>query len=175
MQKPKGWLSRTTSIAIASCASLTSWSSLTQTASAQAAYGSYIGVGATYGINSDDRGEGEQVGGSIAIRYKLLKLPFSLRTQALIGESVAVVPTISYDIPLGWQTDLYLGVGAAFASGDKPSPVGDKTSFAVQPGLDFAIPHSGLVLFGNGIIAFDAYRNGGGTAVSVQGGLGLRF
>lgn len=175
MQKAKGCLSRGTIIAIALAASFTIWPDLTEPAAAQAAYGSYIGVGPTYGINTDDRGEGEQIGGSIAIRYKLLKLPFSLRTQALISDSVAVVPTISYDIPLGWQTDLYLGVGAAFASGDKPSPVGDKTSFAVQPGLDFAIPHTGLVLFGNGIIAFDAYRNGGGTAVSVQGGLGLRF
>lgn len=175
MQKAKGWLSKRTRIAIVLAAVLTSCSIVTKKASAQAAYGSYIGVGPTYGINTDDRGEGEQIGGSIAIRYKLLKLPFSLRTQALISDSVAVVPTISYDIPLGWQTDLYLGVGAAFAGGDKPSPVGDKTSFAVQPGLDFAIPHSNLVLFGNGIIAFDAYRNGGGTAVSVQGGLGLRF
>ena len=37
------------------------------------------------------------------------------------------------------------------------------------------VPNSNAVVFGNAIIAFDAYRNGGGTAVSVQGGVGLRF
>jgi hypothetical protein len=30
-------------------------------------------------------------------------------------------------------------------------------------------------IFGNAIIAFDAYRNTGGTALSLQGGVGLRF
>jgi hypothetical protein len=111
----------------------------------------------------------------IAVRYKLLETPLSLRAQAFIGSGTAVVPTISYDVPLNWQTDAYLGAGAAFASGDSPSPVGDKTSFALQPGVDYIVPNSNTVLFGNAIIAFDAYRNGGGTAVSVQGGVGLRF
>ncbi|MEP0803108.1 hypothetical protein NDI37_02230 [Funiculus sociatus GB2-A5] len=144
--------------------------------SAQAAYGSYVGVGATVGINENDFGEGRQAGGVIAVRYKLLQAPISLRAQALIGASPAVVSTISYDVPLNWQTDAYLGAGVAFGSGNRtPSPVGDKTSFALQPGIDYVIPNSNTVLFGNAIIAFDAYRDGGGTAVSVQGGVGLRF
>lgn len=143
--------------------------------SAQAAYGSYVGVGGTFGVLEDNRGEGQQFGGVIAVRYKLLETPVSLRTQALIGAGTAVVPTISYDVPLNWQTDAYLGAGVSFASGDTPSPVGDQTSFALQPGIDYVIPNSNAVVFGNAIIAFDAYRNGGGTAVSVQGGVGVRF
>ncbi|MBE9128793.1 MULTISPECIES: hypothetical protein [unclassified Coleofasciculus] len=146
-----------------------------ESATAQAAYGSYVGVGGTFGIEENNRGEGQQFGGVIAVRYKLLELPVSLRAQALIGGGTAIVPTISYDFPLNWQTDVYLGAGAAFASGDTPSPVGDKTSFALQPGVDYVVPGSSAVIFGNAIIAFDAYRNGGGTAVSVQGGVGLRF
>jgi hypothetical protein len=31
------------------------------------------------------------------------------------------------------------------------------------------------VIFGNAIIAFDADRNSGSTALSLQGGVGLRF
>ena len=143
---------------------------------AQAAYGSYLGAAASFGLTSDNLDQGQQVGAGIAVRYKLLKIPISLRTQALIGDrGTAVVPTISYDIPLSWQTDLYLGVGASFASGTRPSPVGDQTSFALQPGIDIAIPKTSLVIFTNAIIAFDAYRRGGGTAVSLQAGLGLRF
>ncbi|MFW6359436.1 MAG: hypothetical protein ACOC0N_09545 [Chroococcales cyanobacterium] len=142
---------------------------------AQAAYGSYVGVGITTGITSDNQGDGQQIGGVMALRYKFLRLPLSFRTQALIGEGTAIVPTVSYDIPLNWQTDAYVGAGVAFGSGETPSPIGDKTSFAIQPGVDYMIPESKTVLFGNAIIAFDAYEDGGGTALSVQGGVGLRF
>lgn len=144
-------------------------------ASAQAAYGSYIGIGPTFGVFEDDNGEGRQVGAVIALRYKLIRAPFSVRTQALVGASPAVVPTISYDLPINWQTDIYLGAGVVFANSDTPSPVGNKTSFAIQPGIDYVIPNSNTVLFGNAIVAFDAYRNGGGTALSVQAGIGRRF
>lgn len=147
----------------------------TEPVSAQAAYGSYIGVGPTVGLVNDENGDGQQIGAVIAARYKFLEIPISLRTQAFIGEGTAIVPTISYDIPVNWQTDAYVGAGVAFGSGDTPSPVGDKTSFAIQPGIDYVIPNSNAVLFGNAIIAFDAYRDGGGAAFSLQGGVGLKF
>ncbi len=146
----------------------------TQPVAAQAAYGSYVGVGPTFGVTKGDGG-GRQVGGVIAVRYKLLQVPLSLRAQSLIGSGTAIVPTISYDLPLNWQTDVYLGAGASFASGNTPSPLGNKTSFALQPGIDYVVPNSSTVLFGNAIFAFDAYRNSGGTAISIQGGVGLRF
>ncbi|WP_414579275.1 hypothetical protein [Anabaena sp. CCY 9402-a] len=142
----------------------------TQPAQAQVAYGSYVGIGPTVGIT-----DSVQVGGVLAFRYKLLEAPISFRSQALVGQNTAVVPTVSYDVPLNWQTDAYLGAGLVLTGGDSASPVGDKISFALQPGVDYAVPNSNTVLFGNAIIAFDAYRNGGGAAVSVQGGVGLRF
>ncbi|RCJ26222.1 hypothetical protein A6770_26405 [Nostoc minutum NIES-26] len=142
----------------------------TQTAQAQVAYGSYVGIGPTVGFT-----DGIQIGGVLAFRYKLLESPISFRAQALIGNNTAVVPTVSYDFPLNWQTDAYLGAGLVLAGGGGSSPVGDKISFALQPGIDYVVPNSNTVLFGNAIIAFDAYRDSGGTAVSVQGGVGLRF
>ncbi|MDF5708784.1 MAG: hypothetical protein PUP90_14260 [Nostoc sp. S4] len=142
---------------------------LAQPAQAQVAYGSYIGIGPAIGFT-----DGVQIGGVIAGRYKLLEAPISLRAQVLIGNNTAIVPTVSYDLPLNWQADAYLGAGLVLASGGS-SPVGDKISFALQPGVDYMIPNSNTVLFGNAIIAFDAYRDSGGTAVSVQGGIGLRF
>ena len=147
----------------------------TNKANAQAAYGSYVGIGTTVGVFQDERGQGNQIGGVLAFRYKLLESRLSFRTQALIGDSIAIVPTVSYDFPINWQTDAYLGIGVALANGNSPSPVGNKTSLAIQPGIDYVIPNSNTVIFGNAIIAFDAYRNGGGTALSLQGGLGLRF
>jgi hypothetical protein len=147
-----------------------SFISTNKPAQAQVAYGSYVGVGPTVGLS-----DGAQIGGVISARYKLLESPISFRAQALIGQSTAVVPTVSYDFPLNWQTDAYLGAGLVFAGGDSPSPVGNKIAFALQPGIDYVVPNSNTVIFGNAIIAFDAYRNGGGTALSLQGGVGLRF
>lgn len=170
MIRLKSLFSGLSSVALGGFAAAAGLALFTSPVSAQAAYGSYVGAGPTFGLT-----EGPQVGGVVAVRYKLLEIPVSIRAQALIGAGTAVVPTVSYDIPINWQTDAYLGVGAAFASGTSPSPVGDKTSFALQPGVDYIVPNSNTVLFGNAIIAFDAYRNGGGTAVSVQGGVGLRF
>lgn len=171
----KGLLSGLSAMALGGFVTAVDLTFTTESASAQAAYGSYVGVGPTVGILEDSRGEAQQIGGVLAVRYKLLEIPVSLRAQALIGSGTAIVPTISYDVPLNWQTDAYLGAGVAFASGTSPSPVGDKTSFALQPGIDYVVPNSNTVLFGNAIIAFDAYRNGGGAALSVQGGVGLRF
>ncbi|WP_017316905.1 hypothetical protein [Mastigocladopsis repens] len=149
--------------------SVLSFTQSTQPAQAQVAYGSYVGVGAGVGF-----ADGARVGGVIAGRYKLLETPVSLRAQAFIGSNVALVPTVSYDYPINWQTDAYIGAGLVLAGGDTPSPVGNKISFALQPGIDYVVPNSNTVIFGNAIIAFDAVRDGG-TAFALQGGVGLRF
>jgi hypothetical protein len=144
---------------------------------AQPAYGSYIGVGGSFGLSEGNTyaGEGKTISGVVALRYKFLEMPVSLRTQVLIGSSTAVVPTVSYDLPLNFDTDLYLGVGAALANSNSVTPVGNKNSLVLQPGVDYTVPNSNLVIFGNAVIAFDAYRSSGGTATSVQTGVGFRF
>lgn len=153
--------------------------SLGQRAEAQAAYGSYVGVGASVGLTSGDSelGEDQDFSGVIAARYHFLKLPISLRAQALVfTDTDAFVPTVSYDFPINWQTDAYIGAGVAFQDdSDSASPIGNETAFVVQPGVDYSIPNSRFVVFGNAIIAFDAYEQGGGTAAALQGGVGLQF
>lgn len=140
---------------------------------AQAAYGSYIGIGPAIGL-TEGGGEGRKISGVVTGRYKFLEAPISLRGQVFIGSGVALVPTVSYDIPINWQTDAYIGLGAAIpVSGN--TPVGNKTGFAIQPGVDYALPNSNMVIFGNAVISFDAYKDTHGTAASLQGGVGLRF
>jgi hypothetical protein len=144
---------------------------------AQPAYGSYLGIGGGFGLSSGNvsAGESARTGGVLAGRYKFLEIPISLRTQILIGSSTAVVPTVSFDIPLNFDTDIYVGAGVALSNTVDPTPVGNKNSFVIQPGIDYTLPNSNLVLFGNVIFAFDAYRSGSGSATSVQTGLGFRF
>jgi hypothetical protein len=145
-------------------------------ATAQAAYGSYIGAGAGFGVTEGNAGEPKETSAVIALRYRFLRAPISFRTQAFIGDGVAVVPTLSYDFPLNWQATAYIGAGAAIpVTGDNTTPVGNQTSFALQPGIDYVLPNSDIVLYGNAVIAFDAYEIGGGTAASLQVGAGLRF
>jgi hypothetical protein len=145
---------------------------------AQAAYGSYVGIGVSGGLTSGAEGEDSQVSGLIAVRYRLLEIPVSLRAQAMVfSDAFAIVPTVSYDIPLNWQTDAYVGAGVAIQDGgeNSTSPIGNQTAFVIQPGVDYSLPNSRLVIFGNAIIAFDAYRESSGTAAALQGGVGLRF
>lgn len=145
---------------------------------AQPAYGSYVGLGAGFGFTSgnNNAGESSRTSGLISGRYKFLEFPVSVRTQVLIGSSTAVVPTVSFDVPLNFDTDVYIGAGVSLSNTVDTTPVGNKNSFVVQPGIDYTVPNSNLVLFGNVIFAFDAYRNSPGTsATSLQTGLGLRF
>ncbi|NUN63673.1 porin family protein [Pseudanabaena biceps] len=147
-------------------------------AQSQPAYGSYLGAGASFGFTSGNSsaGESSRTSALIAARYKFLEFPISLRTQILIGNSTAVVPTISFDVPLNFDTDVYIGAGVALSNTVDTTPVGNKNSFVIQPGIDYTLPNSNLVLFSNVIFAFDAYRNSSGTsATSLQTGLGLRF
>ena len=64
-------------------------------AQAQAAYGSYVGVGVSGGLTRGDDGSGRKVSGVVTGRYKFLEVPVSLRTQVMIGSGVAIVPTYS--------------------------------------------------------------------------------
>lgn len=143
---------------------------------AQAAYGSYLGAGAAFGVTGQDPiNEDRNTSAFFAVRYKFLRAPISLRSQVLVGgNGIAVVPTVSYDIPINWQADAYIGAGASIVKGDQ-TPVGNKGSFVIQPGIDYALPNTNLSLFTNAIISFDGYRSNNGTAVSIQGGAGLRF
>ncbi|MEM6518425.1 MAG: hypothetical protein AAF892_16370 [Cyanobacteria bacterium P01_D01_bin.71] len=147
-------------------------------ANAQAAYGSYVGVGAAFGI-TEEAGSGDGAGLDMVLtgRYRFLRMPISLRATAFLFDNFTLVPTVSYDYPLSWNTDIYLGAGVSFPIGDddEVSPVGNQTAFVLQPGIDYMFPSSRLSLFGSAIIAFNGYRDGDNTAVSLQGGVGYQF
>ena len=145
-------------------------------AQAQPAYGSYIGAAVAIGERNNE-GDNLDFSAVAAGRYKFLELPLSFRSQIFIdGVSLAWVPTVSIDLPLTWQLEPYIGAGVSFTT--ENSVVGDKTAFVVQPGIDYAVPNSRVVLFGNAVIAIDAFDEGrkdGQTALSVQSGIGYRF
>jgi hypothetical protein len=179
MESLTRWVGRVASASMLGAAAIATTSLLqAPPAQAQVAYGSYVGVGGALGLTSDAAtGRGSGFSGVISGRYRFLTMPVSLRAQAfLFGGNFAFVPTVSYDIPLTWNLDAYVGAGVSFTGGgDDPSPVGNQTAFVLQPGVDYMFPNSNLVAFGNAIFAFDAYRQGSNMAISVQGGVGIQF
>ncbi|MEM6714451.1 MAG: hypothetical protein AAF827_23420 [Cyanobacteria bacterium P01_D01_bin.6] len=147
-------------------------------ANAQAAYGSYVGIGAGFGLTEEaDTGRGSGLDMVLTGRYRFLRMPVSLRATAFLFDNFTLVPTVSYDYPLSWNTDIYLGAGASFPIGSdsNPGPLGNQTAFVLQPGIDYMFPNSRLAAFGSAIIAFNGYRNGGNTAVAIQAGMGYQF
>jgi hypothetical protein len=137
-----------------------------------------VGIGASFGLTDGNINAGEEstIGGLIAARYKFLEIPVSLRGQVLIGESTAVVPTVSYDIPINFNADVYVGAGVALANTRaKSRQWAIKIALWFNLGSTTPVPNSNLVIFGNAIFAFDAYRNTDKTAAAVQTGLGFRF
>ena len=141
--------------------------SLQSPVQAQAAYGSYVGAGAGIGF-----GENSDLSLVLTGRYNVLELPISIRGTAFIGDGSAFVPTVSYDFPLSFNTEAYIGAGISLTN--EGSPVGDETAFVLQPGVDYTLTDSNLVIFGNAIFAIGG-ESGGGTATSVQGGVGVQF
>jgi hypothetical protein len=132
--------------------------------------GSYLGAGVALGSNN-----GTVVGGNVAGRYKFEDAPISLRTSVLFGNGgTAIVPTISYDVPLGDRTNVYLGAGGSFTTNNS-SLTGDRNAFALQPGVEFSIAKN-VLLYGNAIIALDSYQGiSNRAATAVQGGIGFQF
>jgi hypothetical protein len=62
MVRLKGLLVGVTAMMLGGVATIAGFGATTQPASAQAAYGSYVGAGATFGINDGPQGNGRQIG-----------------------------------------------------------------------------------------------------------------
>ncbi len=133
--------------------------------------GSYIGAGISlqsFATNPSN------VGANIAGRYKFDGVPISARSSVLFGNGgTSVVPTISYDLPVGDRTNVYLGAGASFKVGGNSSLTGDQTAFALQPGVEVSV-NKNVLVYSNAVIPFNGQSNGS-AGTSLQAGVGLQF
>jgi hypothetical protein len=133
---------------------------------------SYVGAGVSLGgINSDTS---SALGGNITGRYKFEESPVSFRTSVLLGNGgTSIIPTFSYDVPLGDRTNVYLGAGASVVPNNSNSLTGDRNAFAFQPGIEVSLDKN-VLLYSNAVLAINGYTDGR-TATSVQGGIGYQF
>ena len=133
--------------------------------------GSYLGAGVSLQSFATNP---SVVGANIAGRYKFDDVPVSIRSSVLFGNGgTSVVPTISFDLPVGDRANVYLGAGASFKVGGNNSMTGDQTAFALQPGLEVSLTNR-VLLYSNAVIPFNGQSNGS-AGTSLQAGVGMQF
>ena len=133
--------------------------------------GSYLGAGVSLQSFATNP---SVVGANIAGRYKFDDVPVSVRSSVLFGNGgTSIVPTISFDLPVGDRANVYLGAGASFKVGGNSSMTGDQTAFALQPGLEVSLTDR-VLLYSNAVIPFNGQSNGS-AGTSLQAGVGMQF
>jgi opacity protein-like surface antigen len=136
--------------------------------------GSYLGAGVSVGVGNPDDNDAI-LGGNVQGRLTGRNLPLSLRGSVLFNDqNVALIPTVTYDVGIAPNTNLYVGGGYSFTTNDRhASPLGDQDAPVVTAGVETAV-RPNLVLYGDTKVGINAYKNDN-TAVSFQVGAGYRF
>ncbi|NDJ15904.1 outer membrane beta-barrel protein [Myxacorys almedinensis] len=148
-------------------------------ASAQAVRfdGSYVGGGIAAGVTNGGRdNDAANFGGNIQGRFAVPNAPVSVRGSVLFNDkNSTVIPTLSYDIPLSRNTNVYAGAGYSFVQNDgRPTPLGNKDAAVIQAGVESEVTR-GVIIYSDAKYGINAYEGSGAGAVSLQGGVGLRF
>jgi len=133
--------------------------------------GSYIGAGIAAGVTEDGT-----FGGNVQGRLDIPVAPVSVRGAALFSDDgAALMPIVTYDLPIAPRTNLYLGGGYSFVTeegGD--TPLGNQNAPVLTAGAETAIA-SNIVLYGDAKVGIDAYEESNDAAVSLQLGAAFRF
>lgn len=139
--------------------------------------GSYVGAGISAGVtNGGQDGDAATFGGNIQGRVAIPNAPVSVRGAVLFSdETSAIMPILSYDVPVGRNANVYVGAGYSFVeSNGNPTPLGNQDGVVVTAGAEAAVARN-VVVYGDAKLGVNAYENSPASAVSVQAGVGYRF
>jgi hypothetical protein len=137
---------------------------------------SYVGAGVAAGItNGGQNGDAANLGGNIQGRYAIPNAPVSVRGAVLYsGETSAIMPMVSYDVPITNNANVYVGGGYSFVEANgKPTPVGNEDAPIVVVGGEAQF--GDFVVYGDGKWGINAYRDSPADSLSMQAGVGYRF
>lgn len=140
---------------------------------------SYLGVGISAGVTnggSPRYNDDAQFGGNVQGRFAIPNTPISARGALLFGgDTVAVMPMLSYDVPVNNNTNVYLGAGYSFV-GDKgkSTPLGNKDAVVLTTGIESQVKKK-VVVYGDVKLGIDAYEDSSASAASIQAGVAYRF
>ncbi len=137
----------------------------------------YIGAGVSAGVtNGGQNGDAATFGGNIQGRLTTPKAPISVRGSVTFSDdTAAIIPTVTYDVPIARNTNVYVGGGYSFVeSNGEATPIGNDDAPIVTIGAETQVGKN-LVLYGDTKWGIDAYKNSPADAVSIQAGAGVKF
>lgn len=139
--------------------------------------GSYVGAGISAGVTNGGQGnDGAAFGGNVQARYDLSKAPASLRGSVLFTDkTVALMPIVTYDLPVAKNTNLYAGAGYSFVTNQNAAtPLGNQNAPVLTAGVESEVAEK-VVAYGDVKYGINAFKGSNASAVSLQVGVGYRF
>lgn len=138
---------------------------------------SYVGAGLSGSVTRGDAdNEGRVFGGNVQGRFAVPNAPVSVRGSALFNDkNAAIVPTLTYDLPLTERTNLYAGAGYSFVvNHDRTSQLGNRNTPVLTAGVESRVADR-VVVYSDVKYGVKAYDSNDAGAVSLQGGVGFEF
>lgn len=139
--------------------------------------GNYVGGGVAAGVtNGGQTGDAATFGGNIQGRLTVPQLPVSVRGAVLFSDDTsAIMPMLSYDMPITNNANVYAGAGYSFVEDDgQPTPLGNRNSVVLTTGVEAEVARN-VVVYSDAKLGLRAYQNSPASALSVQLGAGYRF
>lgn len=138
---------------------------------------SYLGAGISVSAtNNGKTSDDAAFGGNIQGRFAIPNTPLSARGAILFNnETSAIMPMVSYDVPVTNNANVYLGAGYSFVEEDgKLSPLGNKDAVVLTTGVEAEVRRN-ILIYGDAKLGINAYENSSDPAVSFQLGAAYRF
>lgn len=144
--------------------------------------GAYIGAGpAAIITNGGQANTSALMGGNIQGRIQIPTTPVSARASVQFGaNNAAIVPMVTYDLPVATNTNVYVGAGYSFVENKesfgvkRPTPMGNKNAPVVVVGAEHSLTRD-FVVYGDMKLGIKAYENSPASAVNFTAGAGYRF
>lgn len=140
--------------------------------------GSYIGAGVSAGVTNGGQNNNDDAvfGGNVQGRYAIPETPVSARGAVLFGgDSTAIMPMLTYDLPVADNTNIYLGAGYSFVTDEgENTPLGNRDAAVITLGAESEVSDR-VIVYGDAKWGIDAYENSSNDALSLQAGVGIRF
>lgn len=135
--------------------------------------GSYLGGGLSVGVNQPD--DDVDLGGNVQARVDVPEAPVSVRGSVLFnGDGTNIMPLVTGDIPVAPNTNVYLGGGYSFATGNGVAPLGDEDGAVLTAGVEGAVQER-IALYSDVKVGIDTFSANNDPAVAVQAGVAYRF
>ncbi len=109
-------------------------------------------------------------------RLDLPNTPISVRGAVFLGDnSKALVPMLSYDLPVSDFANVYAGAGYALVkTSGEATPLGDRNGIVLTTGAEAAIS-DGIVIYGDAKLGLNGDSGRGNFPARLQVGAGYRF